>query len=213
MDTKKRKGKKAYIVVLAVVLLGLMSLLVYIRKGGSIFKLFGIVGDVCHYEDTNTYGDFRESGAYSNFKIFPETLDEDMDVNAYFWEYQDFIFDPTVQVYLECTYDEEKYAKELERLLAVTEEYEGKVQEIRYDTEHFSYPAYVAIYANNHCYEYALDLGDGKIAYVFLMFVGEEEIQFPTDYLPEEYERTDKSEDAYSIYVFYQKDGSGIALY
>lgn len=210
MDTKKRH---IYIVVLAVVLLGMISLFVYIGKGGSIFKLFGIVGDVCHYENTDTYGDFRECGAYSNFKIFPQTLDEDMDIKAYFWEYQDYIFDPNVQVYLECTYGVDRYAKELERMQAVSEEYEGKVQEVRYDTEHFFYPAYVAIYANNHCYEYALDLGDGKIAYVFLMFIHEEDVQFPTEYLPKGYEIEVQSEDTYNIYVFYQKDGSGIALY
>ncbi len=29
------------------------------------------------------------------------------------------------------------------------------------------YPAYVAIDADNHCYEYALLLGDYRIAYLF----------------------------------------------
>lgn len=190
-----------------------MLLFNYIRKGGSIFKLLGIVGDVCYYDNTDTYGDFRKSGAYSCFKIFPETLDEDMDVNAYFWEYQDFIFDPTVQVYLECTYEEDRYAKELERLQSVSEEYEGKVQKIRYDTEHFSHSAYVTIYADNHCYEYALVLGDGRIAYVFFMFVHGEDIKFPVDYLPKGYDYKNKPDDSYSIYVFRQDDGSGISLY
>lgn len=214
MDTKKKKGKKAVIVIFAVVvLIGITSLFMYFRKGGNIFRQFGIAGDVHHYNDTDTYGDFRESGAYSCFQIFPETLDEDMDVGAYFWEYQDFIFDPVVQVYLECTYEEDQYVKELERLQAVSAEYEGKVQKIRYDTKHFSRPAYVTIYANNHCYEYALVLGDRRIAYVFTMFVHEEDIKFPTEYLPKGYEREDKADDSYSMYIFYQKDGSGIGLY
>lgn len=213
MDSKKKNGKKAAIIIVVIVLLGMALLFHYIRKGGSILKLFGIAGDVCHYEDVDTYGDFRESGAYSNFKIFPQTIDADRTVNSYFWKYQDFIFDPTVQVYLECTYEADQYAKELERLQAVSEEYEGNVQKIRYDTEHFSHPAYVTIYADNHCYEYALDLGDGKIAYVFLMFVHEEDIQFPADYLPKEYECTNQSDASYSIYVFYQEDGSGVSLY
>ena len=51
-----------------------------------------------------------------------------------------------------------------------------------YDTDSSSYPAYVTIDADNHCYEYVLLIGEGKIAYVFLQFIKEEDIVFPAEY-------------------------------
>ena len=122
----------------------------------------------------------------------------------------DTFLDSTAQIYLKCNYGEDAYLREIERLAEIREEYEGKVQTVVYDTESFSYPAYVTIDAENHCYEYALLLEDNRIAYIFLQFIKEEEIAFPAEYLPEGY---GEEKEGYSIYVFRGENGIGYCVY
>lgn len=108
------------------------------------------------------------------------------------------------------SYEENDYLREIERLEGIQEEYEGRIQSIVYDTDSFSYPAYVTIDADNHCYEYALLIGEKKIAYVFLQFIKEEDITFSMEYLPKEYEQ---KETGYSIYVFEYQNGDRHGVY
>ena len=155
--------------------------------------------------DINEYLQFEGFRGKSALSIFPKTIEE-AEVIDYVYRYMDTLFDPTAEIYLECRYDEEAYQKELERLQGIHAEYKGEIQTILYDTESFAYPAYVTINGNDHCYEYALLLGDERIAYIHMEFIKEEEVMFSADYLPKEYEKDDKG---YSMYIFYQKDGSG----
>ena len=142
--------------------------------------------------------------------IFPKQLSDNMEVYKYSYYYADTFLDPTAQIYLVCSYEEDGYSKEIERLERIQEEYEGRIQPIVYDTDSFSYPAYVTIDADNHCYEYALLIEEGKIAYVFLQFIKEEDIVFPAEYLPKEYEQ---KETGYSIYLFEYQNGDRHGVY
>ena len=151
--------------------------------------------------DISQYRQYDEFRGYSALSIFPETIDE-TEVIDYFYRYEDTFLDPTAEIYLECRYGEEDYQAEIERLQGIQAEHDGKIQTIIYDAENFSYPAYVTINANNHCYEYALLLGDGKMAYIFLQFIKEEEVYFSADYLPNAYETEDQG---YSMYIFYKE--------
>lgn len=160
--------------------------------------------------DINNYGVFEEFNGYSKLDIFPGQLSDTMEVYKYSYYYADTFLDPTAQIYFECSYEEDDYLREIERLKGIHEEYEGKIQSIVYDTDSFLYPAYVTIDSDNHCYEYALLLGEKKIAYVFLQFINEEEIAFPIEYLPKEYEQ---KENGYSIYVFEYPDGNRHGVY
>ena len=159
--------------------------------------------------DASKYMQYDEFRGYSALSIFPETVDL-IKLIDYFYRYEDTFLDPTAEIYMERYYEEEAYQAEIERLQGIQAEHDGKVQTIIYDTENFSYPAYVTINGNNHCYEYALLLGDGKIAYIFLQFIKEEEVYFPADYLPNAYEEDDKG---YSMYIFYNENGDGYCVY
>ncbi len=150
------------------------------------------------------YGDFKGFHGYSKLDVFPKQIDEFMEGQEYYYYYADTFLDSTAQIYLECSYDKAGYDEETERLSEIQEEYRGNVQSIVYDTESFMYPAYVAIDADNHCYEYALLLGDYRIAYVFLQFIEEDKVVFPIEYLPERYEQR---ENGYSIYLFQDENG------
>ena len=160
--------------------------------------------------DINDYGVFEEFDGYSKLDIFPKHLSDNMEVYKYFYYYADTFLDPTAQIYLACSYEEDDYLREIERLEGIQEEYEGRIQPIVYDKDSFLYPAYVAINCDNHCYEYALLVGEGKIAYVFLQFIKEEDIVFPAEYLPKEYEQ---KETGYSIYVFEYRNGDRHCVY
>ena len=155
--------------------------------------------------DKSEYLQFEGFRGKSALSIFPKTI-EGIEVVDYLYRYMDTLFDPTAEIYLECRYDEEAYQAEVARLQGIYAEHNGEVQTIIYDTESFNYPAYVTINGNDHCYEYALLLDDEKIAYIHMEFIKEEEVGFSNDYLPMAYEEDDKG---YSMYIFYQKDGSG----
>lgn len=162
-------------------------------------------GDSYSSTDIGEYLQFDGFRGKSFLSIFPKTVEE-AEVIDYSYQYMNTLFDPTARIYLECRYDDEAYQAEIARLQGIKAEHDGKVQTVLYDTENFEYPAYVTINGNNHCYEYALLLGEGRIAYIHLEFIKEEEVAFSADYLPKVYEEKD---NGYSMYIFYQEDGSG----
>lgn len=162
-------------------------------------------GDSYSSTDTGEYIQFDGFRGKRSLSIFPKTIEE-AEVIDYRYQYMNTLFDPAARIYLECRYDEEAYQAEIARLQGIKAEHDGKVQTVLYDTENFDYPAYVTINGNDHCYEYALLLGEGRIAYIHMEYIKEEDVIFSADYLSKAYEEEDKG---YSMYIFYQKDGSG----
>lgn len=199
---EKHNEKVRNTVIILVVLFSTFLILVFPLPDGGILRNFFsqlYYGKGYTTNNVDEYGNFEMFNGYSALSIFPENIQRD-DIEDYYYSYQDIIFDPTAQIYLECNYDSDTYMKEITRLENIKVTYKEKVQHIQYDNkEHFNYPAYVTILAENHCYEYALLLGENSIAYIFLQFVPEEEIKFTDKYLPNNYEREN---DGYSIYLF-----------
>ena len=64
----------------------------------------------------------------SKLDIFPKQLSDNMEIYKYSYYYADTFLDPTAQIYLECSYEEDDYLKEIERLKGIQEEYEGRIQ-------------------------------------------------------------------------------------
>ncbi len=157
------------------------------------------------------YGEFTNFDGNSRLSIFPEKA-PDSSEKEYYYFFEDTLFSPTIQIYFECTYDDQSYKIELERLSKISETYKGTTKEIKYDKEHFEKPAYVTIMANNHCYEYALLLDHNRIAYIYLQHIKVQDIVFDKNYLPEMYEQ-EKGAEPYTIYIFYKKNGDGIPVY
>lgn len=215
MQEVKKKIKKRNTIFASIgIVVGIAFVIIAIRvmlvAGVIIFAVQD--GWKNYYTSTNIndYGGFEAFDGYSKLDIFPKQLSDNMEVYKYSYYYADTFLDPTAQIYLECSYEEDDYLREIERLEGVQEEYDGRIQSIVYDTDSFSYPAYVTIDADNHCYEYALLIEEGKIAYVFLQFIKEEDITFPMEYLPKKYEQ---KETGYSIYVFEYQNGDRHGVY
>lgn len=211
---KKKIKKKNTVFGTIGIVIGILLVVTVIRillvAGVIVFAVQEGQEDSYTSTDINEYGAFDTFRGHSKLDIFPEQISGDMEAQEYFYYYADTFLDSTAQIYLECSYGEDVYLKEIERLAEIQEEYAGKVQTVVYDTKSFSHPAYVTIDAENHCYEYALLLGDNRIAYIFLQFIKEEEVAFPGEYLPEGY---GEEKEGYSIYVFWGENGDGYCVY
>jgi hypothetical protein len=125
---------------------------------------------------------------------------------------RDTLFDPTCQIYLEYSLSKADFEAEVSRLSKISgrfehEQYKDIVNEIVYDTEHFMYPAYVTIFNNNYCYEYALlDKKENKIICVFTQFIKPNDVIFDKKYLPTSFGDA-KSSRGFNIY--YSGNGMG----
>lgn len=152
------------------------------------------------------YGKFDGFKGYSNLDIFPEQISDECTDTQYYFEYKDGLFDPYYQIYLRCTYDTPTYSDEVKRLAEIKENYQGTTQRIRYNTIDFKYPAYVAIYGNDSCYEYALlDEASQTIVYIFTQWAKLDDIKFKNAYLP--YNYMEDTDHTFSIYMFDLGDG------
>lgn len=179
----KQKRRKVFIGVVSVItflLLSLISMTVLLVTGGPPVKT----------SDVKDYGVFEDFKGYSNLYIFPVKLPDSAQIESYYYYQLNRIFDPTCQIYLEYSLSKSDFDAEIARLARISEKYEHNnykdiVNNIVYDTEHFKYPAYVTIFNNNHCYEYALfNEKEKKIICVFTQFSKEKDIKFNKEYLP-----------------------------
>ncbi|HJC23025.1 MAG TPA: M56 family metallopeptidase [Candidatus Eisenbergiella merdavium] len=198
--------KKAAAIPLLLFLLALTALFHFSAPGKSLLQRF-LEGKTYYADETDAYGRFEGFRGHSTLEIFPEEIPPGGKAEAYFYFYQDTFLDPSAQIYLECSYEDAAYAEEVSRLSGIRSEYEGRTQAVRFDEENFNHPAYVTVYADDHCYEYALILGENRIAYLFLQFQDRDEVRFPADYLPLDYGEED-GETGFSIYLFDRWDGS-----
>ena len=78
---------------------------------------------------------------------------------------------------------------------------EGKVEKyIAYTEERFVYPAYVAIYDDYDCYEYALvNAEKNQIVYVYDQIKNLEDF-LDSQYIPVDYDWTAKASSGFNIY-------------
>ena len=114
------------------------------------------------------------------------------------------LFDTDGYIILQAKYNVEDYEAEVERLSNVECSVRDEVLGVRYDTESYALPAYVAVDGFDYVYEYALiDQNNCKITYVLLSYPEDVDLN---EY--EQYLKLDMSEymikdtlNCFSIYV------------
>lgn len=201
MEKKSKRIVFITVGIIAVFLFGISSLYLFLY-GGSPTKI----------SDINKYGFFEDFKGYSNLYTFPTKIPNSGQVDDYYYYQRDTLFDPTCQIFLEYSLSEEDFEAEVSRLSKITvrfenERYKDIVNKIVYDTEHFRYPAYVTIYNNNYCYEYALlNKEENKIICVFTQFIKTNDITFDKKYLPVGF-GDDNSGEGFNVY--YSGNGTG----
>ncbi len=167
---------------------------------------------------SDDYRDYKEIydlmyDSRSGMVVFPENLSENMTDIEFSYSYQDTFGSPTVHIFLQGTYNQEEYDKEVERLEHTYKTYGGTKRELLRDEEgKYPYPAYIAVENHSYSYEYALLTGENQITYILTGFFEKNKVPFDDKYLPEDFMTEEGREfgSGYSIYVEFQ-DSEGIS--
>ena len=223
MEEKKINRVVRGILILAGVCGGLLGFaligLVYLFLFGGPPK---VIRDEDKYAETmHKYTQEVVGKVHTGFFAFPQTIPGSAFENGagpvFYFSYQDTWDDPTCEVYLKCTYSDEDYAKEIYRLknsVYILEGGHGKVSRMLEFEEagRFAYPVYKAIDCDNYSYEYAMDLGENGIAYIYTSFKHTPGSlkKIPKEYLPDDYAETIRnntfSNGGFNVYVTEKTD-------
>jgi len=196
--TRIRKKRKWVFITVASVVGSLLFVIILM----GIFITGGFPTKSSNIKD---YGVFKNFKGYSNLYIFPTQMPKSARIDSYYYYQMDTFLDPTCQIYLEYSLSKADFDEEVLRLSKISERYENEqFKDIRnsivYDTKNFMYPAYVTIFNNNHCYEYALlNKEENKIICVFTQFIGIDNVKFDKKYLPMDF-GNEKSSSGFNIY-------------
>ncbi len=164
--------------------------------------LFGppakITKDIDKYESI-----FTQPYIQTGYIIFPEQIPDGTLETEFYNSYRDTFNSPTLQTYLKCTYDDNAYQKEIDRLENTSKTYGNKKKELLSDEKKkFKYPAYIAVENAAHKYEYALLTGENEIVYISTAYIYKDGVKFSEDYLPYDFmtEEGRAFGSGYSIY-------------
>ena len=170
-----------------------------------------VITGIENYEEAITkYDDMR-----TGLVIFPETIPESATEADFYFSYQFIWDDPDMEVFLQCTYNEEDYRKEIIRLENTQKQYGSVVRTQISDEEGaYPYPAYIAVDGHSYCYEYALLTGERQITYIYSSLNYKDDLKkIDEKYLPSHFDsRQDELEfgEGHSIYLESKTD-SGIS--
>lgn len=223
-DKKDKKGKK----ILIGVLIGLGVSLMTIFVAFVVFVIYFFVGDPVKvtkgadkYESTmHKYTGEVVGKVHTGLYTFPESIPDSAFSEGkeptFYFSYKDTWNSPTCEVYLECEYSKEDYEKEIGRLrdkIPSKEEDPKLTEYLKYEEPgRFSNPVYIALDKNGHSYEYAMDLGDNKIAYIYTSFkLRLSKIKaIPKEYLPNDFEKSFVNlgwRDGFNVYLTQDTEG------
>ncbi|MCL1852130.1 MAG: zf-HC2 domain-containing protein [Peptococcaceae bacterium] len=210
MTYKKRikKNKKLYYSAL-----GVLALL---WLAGVIAVVVLFMGDSYTTRDIAEYGKysghiaFEEEGIHSLLEIFPKALPPAAQVNDYYYYCSNGgLFDNSYQLYLVCSYEQDEFVRERERLESIEISYVGRIQKPTITDTGFRYRAVVTVYQDKDSFEYALlDAETQTIAYVYAQTMGIKRSIVPRQYRPQGFKppQSELTEwGSYNIYRF--KDG------
>ena len=208
---KNKRGIKIFIGIVVGVILGTVTLitlaivlLLFVFTDGPPDVITGIE----NYEEAITkYDDMR-----TGLVVFPETIPKSATEADFYFSYQFIWDDPDMEVFLQCTYDEEDYRKEIIRLENTQKQYGSVVRTQISDEEGvYPYPAYIAVDGHSYCYEYALLTGERQITYIYSSLNYKDDLKkIEEKYLPSHFDsRQDELEvgEGHSIYLESKTDG------
>ena len=122
----------------------------------------------------------------SDLSVFPDDIFADK--TEYTADFNPNLFDTDGKMILICTYGDEKFSDEISRLQALSKTIEYNDEEhtnnVIYDEDSYSYPAYITIDGFGNTYEYALiDQSNNRIVYVYLAYPDKKTLQDYSDYI------------------------------
>lgn len=142
--------------------------------------------DVAEYG--NYSGNIREEreGMFSSLEIFPDELPTSAIVNDYYYYCNNGgLLDNSYQLYLVCSYEDNDFAFEKERLAAIAYILQDEIYKPIVTNDGFEYPAVITVFDYKNSFEYALfDDSTKTIAYIYVQTLGIEETVVPSKYRP-----------------------------
>ena len=117
----------------------------------------------------------------SNLSLFPDRISDDAENVNYTATLKNNFFDTDAVIILECTYSEQEYENEIERisnLSATIQDSDGSeyTNHVFYDKECYPEPSYITIDGFANTYEYALIDDDlHNIIYIYLAYPSTED--------------------------------------
>ena len=151
----------------------------------------------------------------SDLSIFPDEITtEEAQYRAHL---NPNLFDTDGTIILECTYSDDAYAAEIDRLkgLSKTIKYNGEqyTNQVLYDEDMYSYPAYITIDGFGDTYEYALvDQKEKKIEYLYLAYPKVDALVQYREYLKKDL-KTYAEEEKPGAYTMYLHSFDGGEVY
>ena len=185
----------------------------------TLFVLFTVLvwylvtgGPAKKTKDISRYQEIFDLHYISANIVFPEEVLEDVVETDFYFYYRDMLFDPTYQVYLQCTYEPEAFEKEIHRLSNVQKTYAGKEKKLLQDDQNkYNYPVYIAMENHSSCYEYALVTGENQITYISTAYVEKNKMVCDKDYLPIDFMK-DQGREFGSGYCIYESSSSDLYI-
>lgn len=220
LKVKKKNRRKTISIVLGAVFI---SCIAFICFGLIILGLLSFGNEKYYTIDIGNYGiyeghiDGEKEGLRGGLYIFPKKISSNAKDASFLYSCGGGGFATNYQQFLKCTYSDEEYKVEIERLKNIKCKINTKngsvVNNVEYSNAKFKYPAYITVYGSNKTYEYALCNENTKtIIYVYLQIINNDKVAFPKEYLPIEYQGEkqlldENSMDNTNIYHHYLGNG------
>lgn len=165
----------------------------------TLLGLFSLGRESYLTVDINNYGIYEghvkaeKADLNSGLFIFPKEISENARDIDFLYSCESIGFGTSYQQFLKCTYPEDEYRAEIDRLKNVQCEINTKnetvVNHVEYSESKFIYPAYIAAYGGLRIYEYALcNESTRTITYIYLQKILNDEVAFSKEYLPIDYQ-------------------------
>lgn len=220
LKVKKKNRKKTILIVSGAVCVSIIMMIVF---GLTILGIFSLGREDYMTIDRSNYGiheghiDGEKEGLWSGLYVFPEKISTNARDVEFLYSCGGGGFNLDYQQFLKCTYSDEEYRREIDRLKNIKCEMNTKngklVNHVEYTSTKFNYPAYITVYGSNSTYEYAICNEDTKtIVYVYLQIISNKKVAFSKEYLPIEFQSgkqllDNNDPDNKNIYHYYMGNG------
>ena len=188
---KKNNGLRDVIIGIVVSIAIFLILAVFVQVGSRIDQEYS-TNQASEYGNWDGHIDRERESMESGLFLFPEDISSAKDSDYFYYCGIDYHSISQYLIYAAVTYPEDTYKKEVERIantkckvqLSASDAGDTVTNSVEYTKKLFVYPAYIAIYASNLSYEYALlDEENHRIIYVYLQ-MKDANGMIPDEYLP-----------------------------
>ncbi len=195
--------------ILIGIIIGLVLSFITISALIGVFMMFFIWGgppDVTTNIEKYQEKIFADNNVKTGFIVFPEEIAKSAENVDFYYAYQDTWNVPTLEVFLQCSYNEEDYQAEIQRLENTKKRYGSTVRTLqKEEAGRFHYPTYIAIDGYWDSYEYALLSGERQITYVYTACKSSDSLRkIESDFLPSNYDSQMEEftgAEGYNIYL------------